>query len=118
MLADRTLIDSNRDPSVEGELLWSRPDSEACFRLRFRRDCPLCALCRSGWDELATPVDDGRDAAPALSDSSSSIMGSRGLTSSVPIFPDESLSCDGGRALRDLAAARAPAFDEGAVGDG
>lgn len=119
MLRDRTLVDSKRDPSVEGELLGSTenvPASDSCFMLRICRDWPLCVLRRSGSAGPALLDGDGRDPNPIPSGSSSSIMGSRGLTSSSSNFPEESLPWDGGRVPRDLPPERAPFW--GAAGDG
>jgi hypothetical protein len=55
----------------------------------------------------------------ALSGSSSSMMGCKGLIVSESIFPDESLPRDCGRVARDLAVVRKLALDvDAAVGDG
>jgi hypothetical protein len=126
MLPERTLIVSKRDDSVEGELLCSlinEPASDVCLALYFRRDDVLWRLCRSGCDEVVALVGDGRDSDAALSGSSSSRMGCKGLMASVSTFP-ESLLCDCGQPVRGLGVARALALwdeedeDEDPEGDG
>lgn len=63
---------------------------------------------------------DGRGSDTALSGSSSSMMGCKGLIDSDSTFVDESLPRDCGRPARDLAVVRELALEdaEGAVGDG
>lgn len=111
MLPERALIDSKRDDSVDGELLCSLMNEPAsvCLILRFLRDWELWLLCKSG---LVVAGGDGRDSDMALSGSSSSMMGSRGLIASISYFPDESLPCDGGRPARDLAVVRTLPLDD------